>query len=102
MKIRIDNIEYEDLKVLKDADARKLIQRFGKPNKNGYDGVLGDSFEHKYIGEYGFVAKHKKKEDEARKVYICHYKGRCWLSLNYGYSNHLDFPKFLEKKQKEE
>lgn len=102
MKIKIDYKEYEDLKVLKDADAQKLIQRFGKPKKRGYDGVLGDSFESGYIGAYGFVAKHRKEDGEARDVHLCHYKGRYWLSLNYGYSNHLDFPKSLKKKQKME
>ena len=42
MKIRIGYKEYEDLKVLKEADAQKLINRFGKPDKEGYDGVLKD------------------------------------------------------------
>ena len=99
MKIRIDYIEYEDLKVLKDKDAEKLIQRFGKPNKRGYDGLLGDSFESKYIGDYGFVAKHRKNKDEVREVTLCHYEGTYWLSLNYGYSNHLDFPNSLRSRK---
>ena len=98
MKTRIDYKEYEDLKVLKDTDARELTQRFGKPNKKGYDGVLGDFFESRYIGDYGFVAKHGRKEGEAREVYLCHYKGRYWISLNYGYSDHLEFPKFLKNR----
>ena len=97
MKITISYKEYADLKILKEADAQELIQRFGKPNKKGYDGVLGDSFEHRYIGNYGFVAKHKRKAEEAREVYLCHYKGKYWISLNYGHSNHLDFPRNLRK-----
>ena len=47
MKIRIGYKEYEDLKVLKEADAQKLINRFGKPDKEGYDGVLKDNFDYK-------------------------------------------------------
>lgn len=97
--IIIESNKYEDLKVLKDKDAQKLIHRFGKPNKRGYDGVLGDTFESRYIGEYGFVAKYKKEEYEAREVYLCCYKGKYWLSLNYGYSNHLDFPSCIRKKR---
>ena len=98
MKITIDK-DYEDLKVLKDADARKLIQRFGKPNNRGYDWVLEDRFESRYIGDYGFVAKHKREEGEAREVYLCHYKGKYWISLNYGHNNHLDFPSAWYKKR---
>ena len=97
MKIRIGYKEYEDVKVLEEADVQELIQRFGKPNKSGYDGVLDDSFEAKYIGDYGFIAKHRKGDYDSREVYLCHYKGRYWISLNYGYSNHLDFPRSLRK-----
>lgn len=97
MKIIIDQIAYEHLKVLELQEVKKLIQRFGKPNKRGYDGLLGDFFSSRHIGYYGFVAKHDRRDGEARDVYLCQHKGDYWISLNYGHDNHLDVPDFIKK-----
>ena len=109
MRIKISGVEYSDLEILREAEAeiQLMAKLFGKPKKAGYDGVLGDSFNSKFIGyipnEGGELQKPAiiKKwllsdVPHMRKVFLCEYKGKYWFSLGYGYKQHLDFPKALK------
>ena len=107
MKIKISGVEYSDLRILREAEIL-LMAKFGKPKHAGYDGVLGDSFNSKFIGyipdkggelQKPTVIKKLLLSDvpHTRKVFLCEYKGKYWFSLDYGYNQHLDFPKALKR-----
>ena len=105
MRIKISGVEYSDLEILREAEIP--LKLFGKPKHAGYDGVLGDSFNSKFIGyipdgggelQKPAIIKKWLLSDvpHMRKVFLCEYKGKYWFSLGYGYKQHLDFPKALK------
>lgn len=107
MRIKISGVEYSDLEILREAEIPLMDKLFGKPKHAGYDGVLGDSFNSKFIGyipdgggelQKPAVIKKLLLSDvpHMRKVFLCEYKGKYWFSLDYGYKQHLDFPKELQ------
>ncbi len=105
MKIIIDGKKYQPLVLLRDKEALLLLQQtVGKPNKKGLDEVLGGVIKSKFIGyisENGGKLIVKATElfncrINLRRVYFCEYNGKYWLSLEYGYSQHLEFPRNLK------
>ena len=50
MRIKISGVEYSDLEILSEAEIPLMNKLFGKPKHVDYDGVLGDSFNSKFIG----------------------------------------------------
>lgn len=107
MEITIDNRTYEDLRIIRNNDAERLIRIFGNLNKVGYDGVLGAHFKYRFIGYQGFMPKRNwlnlkySMEHSKREVYMCEYQGKYWISLNYGFNNHIDFPLRLKRNHNE-
>ncbi len=107
MKIEIDGVSYSDLEILGEYEVPMLARKFGEPNHKGFDGVIGDSYKSKFIGyipeEGGVLIKPSpisrlllSDKPNTRKVFFCEYKGKYWFSLDYGYSQHLEFPRELK------
>lgn len=99
----------EDLKYLDEKQVALFKKHFGEPNRKGHDGIYG-AFFFKHIG---FLDKNNNfvkpsllekifsafaVEDKYRKVYFCKDKKGYWISLTYGWNEHLDFPNEAEKK----
>lgn len=106
-EININGVGYKDLEILSDAEVPSLIRKLGKPNHKDFDGVLGDSFKNRFIGyipeKGGALIKPSlinrlllSDKPSTRKVFFCEYKNNYWFSLDYGYSQHLEFPRNLK------
>ncbi len=87
MRIKISGVEYSDLDILREAEIPLMAKLFGKPKNAGYDGVLGDYFNSKFIGyipadggelqKSTFIKKLLLSDvPHMRKVFLCEYKGK--------------------------
>lgn len=93
----------EDLKYLNEKQVELFRKHFGEPKEKGVDGIYGE-FYFKQIGVidennnfvkpslleriFSFFAT----EEKYRPVYFCKNKKGYWISLTYGWEEHLDFP----------